>query len=62
MRSGKTDRKILKLLLSSPHYYYQLTSDGVQMMKIAYIGEPGLFRSAVNQVCDYVKMGKACKF
>jgi biotin synthase-related radical SAM superfamily protein len=32
------------------------------MYTIAYIGEPGLFRTAVNQVCDYVRMGKACKF
>ena len=49
-------------LMPRPKYYDQLTSDGVPMYKIAYIGEPGLFRTAVNQVCDYVRMGKACKF
>jgi radical SAM protein (TIGR04043 family) len=49
-------------LMPRPRYYDKLTSDGTPMYKIAYIGEPGLFRTAVNQVCDYVKMGKACKF
>jgi radical SAM protein (TIGR04043 family) len=49
-------------LMPRPKYYDKLTSDGKPMYKIAYIGEPGLFRTAVNQVCDYVKMGKACKF
>jgi radical SAM protein (TIGR04043 family) len=49
-------------LMPRPKYYDKLTTDGMLMHKIAYIGEPGLFRTAVNQVCDYVKMGKACKF
>ena len=49
-------------LMPRPKYYDKLTSDGKSMYKIAYIGEPGLFRTAVNQVCDYVKMGKPCKF
>ena len=49
-------------MMPRPKYYDKLTSDGIPMFKIAYIGEPGLFRTAVNQTCDYVKMGKPCKF
>ncbi len=49
-------------LMPRPKYYDKLTSDDVKMFKLAYIGEPGLFRTAINQDCDYVKMGKQCKF
>ena len=59
----KGDEKFTEVVfMPRPKYYDKLTSDGVPMCKIAYIGEPGLFRTAVNQSCDYVKMGKACKF
>jgi radical SAM protein (TIGR04043 family) len=59
----KNDKKFTDIvLMPRPKYYDKLTSDGKKMYEIAYIGEPGLFRTAVNQVCDYVKMGKACKF
>jgi radical SAM protein (TIGR04043 family) len=59
-RDGESYCKIS--LMERPRYYDKLTSDGQLMNKIAYIGEPGLFRTAVNQVCDYVRMGRACKF
>jgi radical SAM protein (TIGR04043 family) len=49
-------------LMPRPDYYDKLTAEGKPMYKIAYIGEPGLFRTAVNQVCDYVRMGQPCKF
>ncbi|HSW58029.1 MAG TPA: radical SAM protein, partial [Dehalococcoidales bacterium] len=49
-------------LMPRPRYYDKLTTDGTLMFKVAYIGEPGLFRTAVNQACDYVKMGQSCRF